>query len=144
MTIVITVAAGIASALLGMLFARAAKVERQMYPGLLLLLPFFYAIFALRAGEGGVSLIELAIGIPWIAVGLTCLLLNVRWSTQILGVLWILHAVFDLSHGLLPDNPGLPNWYPLWCAAVDAVVGIYLLMASTQAVRAATESRLDA
>lgn len=141
MTIAITIAAGVLAGLLGMFVARAVRLERQMYPGLLLLLPVFYALFAVSAGDGRASLLELAVGLPWIAVGLACLLIDVRRSALILGCLWILHAVFDLAHGLMPENPGLPSWYPLWCAAVDIVVGGYLLWLSARLPGPATEAR---
>lgn len=151
MTIALTVAAGVLGALVGMYVARVTHLERQMYPGLLLLLPVFYAVFAASAGSGHATLMELVVGIPWIAVGLACLLFDVRRSAQILGTLWLFHAVFDLAHGLLPENPGLPSWYPLWCAAVDVVVGGYLLWVSTrmtdpaaneqQSAEAATDDR---
>lgn len=121
------VASGAASAAAGMVIARRAGVERQMYPGLLALLPCFYAAFASASGHHHISRLELAFGAPWIAVGLTCLVLELRRTAQILGVMWVLHAVFDLTHHLLVDNPGLPSWYPLWCAVVDVGVGACLL-----------------
>lgn len=121
------VASGAASAVAGMAIARRARLERQMYPGLLALLPCFYAFFASVSGHHHISLVELAIGLPWIAVGLACLFFDLRRSAQLLGVMWILHAVFDLGHQFLLDNPGLPSWYPLWCAVVDVGVGTCLL-----------------
>jgi hypothetical protein len=41
------------------------------------------------------------------------------------GVL-IGHGVFDFVHRLVIDNPGVPHWWPGFCLAFDALLGVFL------------------
>lgn len=118
---------GAAAGALGVVLCRRFAVDAWAYSVMLALLPFFYALFAWSAGAVRVGLLELVVGLPWLLVGLGLLLRDVSLSAAVLGIFWILHAVFDMSHGVMGDNPGLPSWYPAWCAGVDFVVGGYLL-----------------
>ncbi len=38
------------------------------------------------------------------------------------------HGVFDLFHGHLVDNPGVPRWWPHFCLAYDVVAAAYLAL----------------
>jgi hypothetical protein len=38
------------------------------------------------------------------------------------------HGVFDLVHHLFIDNPGVPHWWPGFCLAFDALLGVFLAM----------------
>lgn len=121
---------GIAGGLLTIAFARWIKGERWLYSLGLMTLPGFYAIFALYAGDHSASLKELLFGVPYLLVGLICAFVGIRRSAVLVGVLWLLHAGYDAIHGQLLANPGVPQWYPLFCAAIDVVVGTYLLWLS--------------
>ena len=33
------------------------------------------------------------------------------------------HGVFDLVHHLVIDNPGVPHWWPGFCATFDVILG---------------------
>jgi hypothetical protein len=33
------------------------------------------------------------------------------------------HGVFDLFHGYLITNPGMPPWWPAFCSTIDIVLG---------------------
>jgi hypothetical protein len=52
---------------------------------------------------------------------------SIRQSAIVVGAFWMLHGVYDLIHGRLITNAGVPDWYPIWCFAVDVVVGAYLI-----------------
>ena len=62
--------------------------------------------------------------------GLMFAFVGVRQSAVVVGLLWLLHGLYDLVHGQLVTNPGVPGWYPIWCFMVDAVIGAYLLWLS--------------
>jgi len=96
----------------------------------LLSLPGLYAFFALRAGEQAVGVKELIYGVPFIVAGLVFAFVSVRRSSVVVGVFWLLHGLYDLVHGQLITNIGVPVWYPIFCFVVDAVVGSYLLWLS--------------
>ena len=86
-------------------------------------------------GDTGIGLQELAVGLPYLVGGLLLALLHGRWSAALVGLLWLAHGGYDLIHPLLFINPGVPTWYPLFCASVDIVVGLYLLALATQPSR---------
>lgn len=114
---------GVASVLL----ARRVRGESWLYSATVILLPLIYSGFALATGDVGVVLWELMVGAPFIIGGVACLLLRVPGSALVVGVLWVAHAVFDITHDALFVNEGVPGWYPFFCAALDLVIGLYVL-----------------
>lgn len=121
---------GAAVGVLTILFARFIRGERWLYSLSLLTLPGLYASFALRAGEPAVGVKEMIYGVPYVVAGLVFAFVSVRGSAVVVGVFWLLHGLYDLVHGQLITNIGVPGWYPVWCFAVDAVIGSYLLWLS--------------
>ena len=101
-----------------------------MYSLGLLSLPGIYASFALLAGEQAVGVREMIYGLPHIVVGLVFAFVSARNSAIVVGVFWLLHGLYDLGHGQLITNAGVPGWYPIFCFVVDAVIGSYLLWLS--------------
>lgn len=114
-------------------FARFIRGERWFYTLSLLTLPSFYAAFAICAGRGDVATLELAWGAPYLIAGVLLTLINLHISALLVGALWLTHGAYDLLHSLLVENPGVPSWYPVFCATVDFVVGSYLLATSRRA-----------
>ena len=115
---------------LTILLARFIRGERWLYSLGLLTLPGLYAFFALQAGEQAVAVREMIYGIPYVVAGIAFAFVSVRQSAVVVGVLWLLHGLFDLVHGRLITNTGVPGWYPIWCFMVDVVIGSYLLWLS--------------
>jgi hypothetical protein len=127
---VIAALIGATVGLLTIVFARFIRGERWVYSVGLLTLPSLYACFALRAGEQAVAVREMIYGIPYVVAGLVFTFVGVRQSAIVVGLLWLLHGLYDLVHGRLITNPGVPGWYPIWCCVVDVVIGSYLLWLS--------------
>jgi len=127
---VIAALVGAAVGVLTILLARFIRGERWLYSLGLLTLPGLYAFFALQAGEQAVAVKEMIYGIPYVVAGIAFAFVSVRQSAVVVGVLWLLHGLFDLVHGRLITNTGVPGWYPIWCFMVDAVIGSYLLWLS--------------
>ena len=121
---------GVAAGILVILAARLIHGQRWVYSLGLLTLPCLYAFFALQAGEQALGAKEMLYGIPFVVAGLVFTVMSVRQSAVVVGAFWILHGVYDLAHGRLFTNPGVPVWYPVWCCAVDVVIGAYLLWLS--------------
>ena len=133
---VIAALIGAAVGVLTIVTARFIRGERWLYALGLLTLPGLYASFALRAGEKAIGVREMIYGIPFLAAGLLFTFVNVRQSATVVGALWLLHGVYDLMHSRLFTNPGVPGWYPIWCFAVDVVIGAYLLWLSRRVLDA--------
>ncbi len=121
---------GAAVGILTIVTARWIRGERWLYAWGLLTLPALYANFALQAGEQAVGIKEMIYGIPFVVAGLVFAMVSVRRSAVVVGAFWLLHGLYDLVHGQLFTNPGVPAWYPTFCFVVDAVVGAYLLWLS--------------
>lgn len=121
---------GAAAGVLTIVAARLIRGERWVYALGLLTLPGLYTMFALQAGDQAVVIEEMIYGIPFVVAGIVFALVSVRGSAVVVGALWLLHGVYDLVHGRLFTNTGVPGWYPVWCFMVDAVVGAYLLWLS--------------
>ena len=121
---------GAAVGVLTIVAARLIRGQHWVYSLGLLTLPSLYAFFALQAGEQALSAKEMIYGIPFIVAGLLFTFVSIRQSAVLVGALWILHGVYDLTHSRLFTNPGVPNWYPVWCFSVDVVIGAYLLWLS--------------
>jgi len=127
---VIEALAGAAAGVLTIVFARIIRGERWLYALGLLTLPSLYAFFALRVGEQAVGVEEMMYGIPFVVAGLVFAFVSIRQSAVVVGAFWILHGLYDLIHGRLIANAGVPGWYPVWCCSVDVVIGAYLLWLS--------------
>ena len=121
---------GAAVGVLTILVARFIRGERWLYSLGLLTLAGIYAFFALQAGERAVGVKEIIYGFPFVVAGLVFAFVSVRQSAVVVGVFWLLHGLYDLVHSQLITNTGVPSWYPVWCFAVDAVIGSYLLWLS--------------
>lgn len=121
---------GIAAGLATIILARVVRGQRWMYSIGLLVLPTLYILFALRTGETALIAAEALYGVPFFVGGLLFAFVSVRHSAAMVGALWMLHGLYDLIHYQLFTNPGVPDWYPVWCASVDGVVGAYVLWIS--------------
>ena len=121
---------GAAVGVLTILSARFIRGERWLYSLGLLTLPGIYAFFALQVGEQDVGVKEMIYGVPFVVAGLFFAFVSVRQSAVVVGVLWLLHGLYDLVHSQLITNTGVPGWYPIFCFVVDAVIGAYLLWLS--------------
>ena len=121
---------GAAVGVLTIATARFIRGERWLYSLGLLTLPSLYASFALQAGEQAVGVKEMIFGIPFVVAGLFFAFVSVRQSAAVVGLFWLLHGLYDLVHSRFITNTGVPDWYPVFCFVVDAVVGSYLLWLS--------------
>lgn len=121
---------GIAVGVVTILSARMIRGQHWMYAIGLLSLPGIYAFFALQAGEPAVGVKEMIYGIPYVIAGLIFAFARTRYSAVVVGTFWLLHGLYDLLHGQLITNAGVPVWYPVFCFSVDMVIGGYLLWLS--------------
>ena len=108
-------------------FARMTRSERWMYSSALMTLPLIYAAFAMYGGEGAATKLELLWGLPYLLGGVLLTLVRHSAVLVVVGGLWLAHGIYDWGHDHLFVNAGVPSWYPVFCAAVDVTVGLYLL-----------------
>lgn len=95
--------------------------DRALYPAILIVIASYYVLFAIMGG--GTALVpELGIAATFLVVAL----IGFRKNLWIVAVAVAGHGVQDLFHSRLVENPGVPAWWPGFCASIDVVIGAYL------------------
>lgn len=104
-------------------FARLTKFDRDRsyYAVVLIVIATYYVLFACIANEAIVAEILVAAMFSILAT-----LGGLRWP-MLLGVGIFLHGVFDTMHGYIISNPGVPVWWPAFCASIDIVLGLWVI-----------------
>ena len=95
--------------------------DRSYYAVVLIVIAPYYGLFACIANEAIVAEIFVASIFSILAT-----LGGLRWQI-LLGIGISLHGVFDLMHGYIINNPGVPIWWPAFCASIDIVLGLWVI-----------------
>ena len=53
-------------------------------------------------------------------------ILGFKTTPWVIAAAMVGHGVFDVMHDLFIQNPGVPSWWPGFCLAFDAVLGLWL------------------
>lgn len=97
--------------------------DRSFYATILVVIASYYLLFAAMAGSASAFALEL---IPFAGFSILAVLGARRWPALVaLGL--FLHGGFDVMHGHVITNPGVPAWWPGFCLAYDVTAGAYLL-----------------
>lgn len=118
---------GVVLALAVGLFARVSGLDRDraFYPTVLAVVASYYDLFAVMGAPRSVLLIELAVtGLFLVAV-----VAGFRRSLWIVVAGLFAHGIFDYLHPFLYANPGVPAFWPPFCAAYDVVAAAWLAVA---------------
>ena len=95
---------------------------RAFYPTVAIVVAHYYVLFAVMGSSGRILVVEIVIA-------------SAFWLIAVLGFktsLWFVvaalvgHGVFDFTHHLFIQNPGVPLWWPGFCMAFDVVAGGWL------------------
>ena len=132
---IIGVIIGIAFIVPTIYFIRTKEWDSIAWPMFLVSLPVYYMLFGLLALDGKAILMELLYGLPYVLTGLLVWRMKSRLSLAIIGIAWLSHGFYDYFHDVLFVNPGVFAWYPAFCAIIDIVVGIYLLLAAARILK---------
>ena len=108
---------------------RFKKLEATQwaYPILLSSFPIFYWMFAMYAKDYCVLVKEILIGCIYFFIAFIAYWSRSFWAQILLGISFIVHAMNDIYHGYLFQNPGTPLWWPEFCGAIDILIGEYIL-----------------
>lgn len=98
--------------------------SRAFYPVVLIIVATYYALFAVMGGSRSVLWPELLIIGGFVAVSV----LGFKTSLWFVVAGLLGHGALDAVHSALIDNPGVPEWWPSFCAAFDVVVAGCLAM----------------
>ena len=121
--------AGIVVALVAAALGRAAGFDRDraFYATVLIVTASYYVLFAVMADSSRAVIAETIVMVLFVAVAVAGFRLK-RWM---IAAGFVAHAGFDLIHGGVVNNPGVPSWWPAFCLSFDVVLaGVLILMPS--------------
>jgi hypothetical protein len=117
-------ATGIVLAVVSGLTGRLAGFDRDraFYPTLVIVIASYYVLFAAMGGSTHVLLVESVAMLVFACIAIA----GFRTSLWVVAAALAGHGVFDLVHGRLVSNPGVPMWWPSFCGAYDVFIGAFL------------------
>lgn len=126
---------GIVLALGVALFAKLVGLDkdRAFYPTVMVVVASYYDLFAVMSGSMHAIGAELAITVAF----LVAVVVGFRRNLWIVVAALAAHGLFDLVHPHLIDNPGVPAWWPSFCAAYDVTAAACLAWLLNQRLRPA-------
>jgi hypothetical protein len=92
--------------------------DRVFYPTVLVIIASYYVLFAVMGGSTKALVIESIVMTAFVAVAGAGFKFNIWLVVAALAA----HGIFDLVHGYLITNPGVPAWWSPFCLAYDIVV----------------------
>jgi hypothetical protein len=96
--------------------------DRAFYPVVTIVIASYYALFAVMGDSTHALVLESLVGAVFLAVAVS----GFRSSLWLVVVALAAHGIFDLSHGSLMSNPGVPRWWPEFCLTYDVTAAAYL------------------
>lgn len=108
--------------------------DRAFYPTVMIVIALLYGLFAVMGGSIQVLGLESIAIVAFLAASIA----GFKRSLWLVVAALAAHGVYDLVHGQLIANPGVPLWWPAFCSAYDVVAAAYLAwLLSRSKVRAA-------
>ena len=106
------------------IFATVVRLDRDraFYPTVAIVIASLYSLFAVMGGSTRALVVESIVGVGFIALAV----LGFRSSLWVVVAALGVHGVFDLVHGTVISNPGVPHWWPAFCLTYDAAAAGYL------------------
>ena len=106
------------------LFATAVGFDRDRsyYPVVMVVIAFIYVLFAAMGGTTRTVLIESSVAVAFAAVAVAGFKCHLWLAASALAS----HGLFDVVHGQLIANAGVPEWWPAFCSSFDIAAGAYM------------------
>lgn len=96
--------------------------DRAFYPVVTIVVASYYALFAVMGASTQVLVLEALVGMVFLAAAVS----GFKSSLWVVVAALAGHGIFDLVHGAVILNPGMPGWWPQWCLAYDVAASAYL------------------
>jgi len=96
--------------------------DRAFYPVVMIVIAAGYALFAVMGGSTRALVLESLAGALFVAVAVV----GFRSSLWLVVAALAAHGVFDLGHGALIADAGVPHSWPEFCLAYDVTAAAYL------------------
>ena len=109
--------------------------DRAFYPAVTIVVASYYVLFAVMGDSTHALVVECVVGAAFLAIAV----FGFRSSLWVVVLALVAHGVFDLSHGRVITNPGVPAWWPAFCLTYDVTAAAYLAwLLKIGRIRAAT------
>lgn len=95
--------------------------DRSFYAVMTLVVASYYALFAVMGASTGTLLAETMVAV----VFLVAAIIGYKKSLWIVMIALGGHGIFDIGHAALISNPGMPEYWPDFCASFDVVIAVY-------------------
>lgn len=96
--------------------------DRAFYSAVLMVVASYYVLFGVMSGSTHVVLMESAVTAVFVGAAIG----GFRSSGWIVVAGLAGHGVFDVFHGRILENAGVPVWWPQFCLAYDIVAAACL------------------
>ena len=96
--------------------------DRAFYPTVAIVVASYYCLFAVMGGSTRALVLESLVAGVFIAAAIA----GFRSSLWIAALAIGGHGVFDLVHGAIIANPGMPPYWPAFCLTYDVVAAAFL------------------
>jgi len=96
--------------------------DRAFYPTVAIVIASLYSLFAVMGASTHALVLESLVGGAFLAAAV----FGFRSSLWVVVFALAAHGVFDLVHGTVISNPGVPSWWPAFCLTYDVVAAGYL------------------
>lgn len=99
-----------------------ADRDRAFYPTVTAVIASYYGLFAVMGGSTRALAMESVV----VAAFLFVAVLGFKTNLWLVAGALAAHGIFDLIHGQLISNPGVPSWWPMFCLTYDITAAAYL------------------
>jgi hypothetical protein len=116
--------------------------DRAFYPTVTIVVASYYGLFAVMGGSTQALLGECALMVPFVLAAA----IGFKKTPWLLVAALAGHGVLDFAHPHLLEDPGVPPWWPSFCASYDVVAAGYLavlLLRAGSPARAAQSPQLE-
>jgi hypothetical protein len=96
--------------------------DRAFYPVVAIVIAYLYALFAVVGASTHALVLESLVGTVFLAAAV----LGFKSSLWFVVAALAAHGIFDLGHGTVISNPGVPSWWPEFCLTYDVTAAAYL------------------
>jgi hypothetical protein len=106
------------------LFATGVGLDRDraFYPVVTIVVGSYYVLFAAMGASAYTLALESLVGVGFLLAAA----IGFRWSLWLVVAALAGHGLFDLTHGRLIVDAGVPAWWPGFCMTYDIVAAAYL------------------
>jgi hypothetical protein len=121
------------------LLARASGLDRDraLYPATTIVVASYYSLFAVMGESHHALIVETTVGALFLLAAIVGFKSSLWWVVAALAG----HGVFDSFHDKAITNPGLPAFWPPFCAAYDVTAAAFLAwLLKSGRVRAASST----